>query len=699
MKNNIILKYFIIILLFFCNSSYSQNWVNYTSGSNIIEIIEKDNFLFVAHFGGLTVHNLLTDEQVNYNTANSSLLDNQIIDIEFMGDSLIVSDNSTLVSFLFNGELKRLTNNKPASWNQNHVSASKFKIQKDTIWSVDDVITWRTNEGNGSISQNSLLRNVKDFTTDDIGNLWITTSDKGLIKYKDSSFTEYNIRNTNLENNYLNEIEFYDGRLYLNQMSNLIEFDGTDFTTIKSDFVTGPYNLSASKNGLFFQSDSIIKYDGSFENIIENDIGRYNTIDGKNGTYWIGCGFDDGLFKIKNGNETLMKNGNSTSLGNSFVDAETDTLGNWWIVGSSICKITDGNWETIDTANPIFVAQYYTAIEIDENGKIWVASDNGLYIYDGNNWVIWTTSNSKLRQNNIKDLEIHPFTKRIIISYFDKGISFYNAKIDSWSHSDKSSGGSNSLNQIGVSPINNDTWVGCQESYDEDFLKFDDQSPVRYDLHESDITDQPCHCFIIDILVDDNNHVWMLLDGNENKKFAKIDPDGFGNGYGSVEFKNTDWSFDAPKRMIFGDSNNIILGSKNGNSNIWKYDLTKDEYSRINYPGMLGLEPIGKGKNGELFFGSYNGLFVLSEDSILTSSKNQKTTETKIYPNPSQEILNLVGVPQGTKFKIHTLNGKLMKTGLFENSPINLTNLENGVYILSLFLESEVKSSKFIIQK
>ncbi|OHX64517.1 hypothetical protein NH26_23365 [Flammeovirga pacifica] len=84
--------------------------------------------------------------------------------------------------------------------------------------------------------------------------------------------------------------------------------------------------------------------------------------------------------------------------------------------------------------------------------------------------------------------------------------------------------------------------------------------------------------------------------------------------------------------------------------------------------------------------------------AIVTDISSIEKQETKIYPNPSNGILNII-VPnhETTTFRLYNLNGKVMREGSFKEK-ITLNGLTNGLYILEIKRQDTLERLKVIIQ-
>lgn len=81
--------------------------------------------------------------------------------------------------------------------------------------------------------------------------------------------------------------------------------------------------------------------------------------------------------------------------------------------------------------------------------------------------------------------------------------------------------------------------------------------------------------------------------------------------------------------------------------------------------------------------------------SNLTSEKFNPEL-VSIYPNPSEEIINLITSEKINSYKIFDLQGKLIEENTVQNNQLNIKKLENGIYLLQLYLDKNIVSKKII---
>jgi hypothetical protein len=67
------------------------------------------------------------------------------------------------------------------------------------------------------------------------------------------------------------------------------------------------------------------------------------------------------------------------------------------------------------------------------------------------------------------------------------------------------------------------------------------------------------------------------------------------------------------------------------------------------------------------------------------SSIGESNIEISIYPNPTQDFINVIGFTNDANYNLYDMNGKLLNSGsLVVNSKIDLTLLSSGNYNLNI---------------
>ena len=86
------------------------------------------------------------------------------------------------------------------------------------------------------------------------------------------------------------------------------------------------------------------------------------------------------------------------------------------------------------------------------------------------------------------------------------------------------------------------------------------------------------------------------------------------------------------------------------------------------------------------------------ELNILTQSiKENHIQNIRIYPNPSQSVLNIESdIFQNAPYFITSLNGKNLMGGVIENNQININELKRGCYLLNIEIDGIYYKEKFV---
>lgn len=93
------------------------------------------------------------------------------------------------------------------------------------------------------------------------------------------------------------------------------------------------------------------------------------------------------------------------------------------------------------------------------------------------------------------------------------------------------------------------------------------------------------------------------------------------------------------------------------------------------------------------------GAVALPDDPITTSTGKIDLTDLNIYPNPALDKITITATIQNGKFEIHNSVGTLIQQGIFnEQQVLEVKNLSNGIYIVSLISEKGTIQQKFTIQ-
>ncbi len=85
--------------------------------------------------------------------------------------------------------------------------------------------------------------------------------------------------------------------------------------------------------------------------------------------------------------------------------------------------------------------------------------------------------------------------------------------------------------------------------------------------------------------------------------------------------------------------------------------------------------------------------------AVQVSIEEDKTIDFSVYPNPTQDLIQMTVVPNST-IQLYDISGKLIKTEVALNSKVNwdLSALENGIYFVKASINGETVTEKIIKQ-
>lgn len=78
------------------------------------------------------------------------------------------------------------------------------------------------------------------------------------------------------------------------------------------------------------------------------------------------------------------------------------------------------------------------------------------------------------------------------------------------------------------------------------------------------------------------------------------------------------------------------------------------------------------------------------------NSSTVSTQEIKLYPNPAVDILNVTSVSENATFRVYNLMGQVVLNGKISNEMINVSNLQEGNYILEISNENKIIRKRFL---
>ena len=93
---------------------------------------------------------------------------------------------------------------------------------------------------------------------------------------------------------------------------------------------------------------------------------------------------------------------------------------------------------------------------------------------------------------------------------------------------------------------------------------------------------------------------------------------------------------------------------------------------------------------------TFNNIAVRGKAILLGTTQNQASSYN-VYPNPFTDVLHISGLSSNTAFKIFTIDGKLVKSGVGNSSSqLTLSGISPGIYLLRLQEGGKTETKKIV---
>src|SRR5690606_31390238 len=118
----------------------------------------------------------------------------------------------------------------------------------------------------------------------------------------------------------------------------------------------------------------------------------------------------------------------------------------------------------------------------------------------------------------------------------------------------------------------------------------------------------------------------------------------------------------------------------------------------VNFPGS----PAGDWANNEAF--GFNVVFVLrpifGEVPTPTGVNELSNTTFSVYPNPATENVLINNIVKGSTLEVVNTLGQVVYSEVADNSKVNInvTEFNNGLYVIRITNENEVITNTFVKQ-
>ncbi|WP_134149918.1 hybrid sensor histidine kinase/response regulator transcription factor [Flavobacterium sp. 270] len=462
-----------------------------------------------------------------------------------------------------------------------------------------------------------LLEDTETIIIDKFGYLWLGTTENGLIKIKPET------------DNY----QFENFPITKNKILSIVQ-SSMDY------IVCGTENdglLVVNYKGQLLQKYLHSKYDNF--SLKSNSV--WSLFEDKEKRLWLGY-FNKGLGVFDKPNnkfnslESIVNNDNS--LQTSYVTSVIkDKKGNLLISneggGLDIYNLNDKRYIHVNKNNQ----NYYAGLDavdiqtifIDSKENIWIGSwDRGIYFLKNGTtrFINYNTANTEALKSN----RIFSFSEdssgRIWIGTFIKGLHYYDNKSSKFVHCDSKPFADNTLDNAFIRKVfvdsDNVLWVGTILGLYQVNLKGDSGFKVTNMRNAmfSDATKYNSIQTILSIYETNDKTIWIGTDGEglfsynkKNKHFSDY------NNFPGYKEKSV--------RAIISDNNGSLWIS--GGSGLTKLDFKNKKSTNFNTDDGLVDNDFNnnaafKDGNGELYFGSYEGVNYFNPNEIKKSEKAPK---------------------------------------------------------------------------
>ena len=591
-----------------------------------------------------------------YNTSNSDIPSNHILSINSNQGEIWISTYLQGAAKLTNGNNWTLYNMANSDIAENTISsihiASNGKVYLGwTRLSVLNGTSWET------FSYNDMNCNGYVAIDEDTqGNIWLVSYTCGLAKYNGTDFTAYNVDNSELPINTLQDIYIDENdKLWIASFGNgLATFDGTAFESKIPNIDEKDVNIlsgicsDGNENIMLVAANYLIKYDKSiFTNVVISD----NTP--------ISCPINK-IMVDKNNRKLIATN-------------------------SEFCVRETNQW------SDVLQNRRSADIAVDKNDTIFVATNWGLFKKVGEEWTNYTSENSIIKDNDIYCVTAD--TNDVIwFSPKDKGIQAYkNGKIITVDYAN--------LCSLTITELFTDSkgyiWAG---SYRQGISYYKDSSWHTYDI---DLENPDDFLYIRDIVEDQNGTIWI----------ATMD--------GVVKAEDTTFTIvnrNSTEALTIDNNNNLWTAETGSNQSLVKYTetdsvffnpfISRNLFDQINTMSFDqdGFLWIGYLKNGLMKFDTNNpnhNEITNPPTDINELSENKSDINIFFYPNPSSGLFNIkTNGKEIREIIITDIQGKTVykKTSFKKHNIINLKGFNQGFYFAIIKTNDKAYTQKLIIE-
>ncbi|MBI1932434.1 MAG: hypothetical protein HYS24_07835 [Ignavibacteriales bacterium] len=640
MRTKIIIILIMLVFEMNCLNAQNDEWKTYTNSSEVRDIAEESNFLWLATNGGLVKFDKLTGETEFYNRSNSGLpsIDLRSIAVDGHGNKWIGAYNSGLVKF--DGITWTIFNTDNSDIPFNYVGPIEVD-KNNNLWFASyeawgivkyDGYTWVKYDTSYQEEEHMNISNVEGIAIDSTGYVWVSMLGGGIAMFDGVKWKVYGW--TVDRGNVIDIIVDKNNIKWATSLSGLIKIEGENVSIYNSSNSNIPFNslrkIAIDKQGSIwitsYLNEGIIKYNGTeWSKFKKEELFHSNLIIDDSCNCWLGSAWEKSSFYKFDGNFWTPYNITNNCLPtNSVVDIYCDNKGKKWFgTIEGLVVIENGNWmifkntDIFKELNPGSIYVSYNNILKDNNDNLLVTTDKGLCNYDGKEWTIYNTENSALPSNSLTSIAFDYLSNKWITTWGGGLVKFDGVN---WRVYNTENSGirSNFLNKVAIDDKNN-IWIGTVEN---GLSMFDGENWLNYNTTNSKLTSNN----VRELLIDKKGSLWI----SSGQDLIKYDGENW-------EIFNFDSIEDESEIICLTSDrfNNIwfgTLGNWRESSGLFKFDgKTSKVYntsnSKIASDQIISIE---FDNDGILWIGTWEGLCTFNENF---SNINKNVNYSLTLPN------------------------------------------------------------------
>ncbi len=700
---------FFALSVLFLGTVQAQAWVSYQSQQQINDLVDTGDDLLLATDAGLVMMNKDNLEKTIFSNANTTLTNDHIVAITEApnGSSWIGTYDAIL--FQFNGtDFQDMTMPDHEAYDQ-FTQLYDFKIAPNgDFWvGTTDGIFHRQGQTWSHYDQDELgtsFFEAWDIEINAAGEVLIASND--IFKFADGVWS--NISETTTMNNYLDAALFRSstGALFVaGDLEHIGRFDGTQWYEYDIDFngsevvgftedVDGNIYFNSKSNGIFkLENDAFVAQADVQTEAFDNKT-PYFYIDQQNNR-WLNSNIR--LSVNKNGliENTLIAP--HTLETNSSKQIHQGLNGKMYFLSYTQDNFSvvdaDGNWSFFPKPPMAMEFEFFNDILVLADDEIWVATGAGLYLYDGEEWnFLALDACYSFAMDSQGKIYVRSAAKIYILA--EETLSEYNA-------------GNSSITNLFISAhgvdANDNLWVASGDFEEDNVIqkRETDGTWTTYTAADHPEINRPRGDFYFDV----EGTVWV---SDDQVGALKFDGENWTNpikeNISELENYNAfSITGDADGQLYFAHQYGVTT-LKDG---VWG-ELLIEQVPQINSSIESNIQ---FDDAGTLWWGSRtHGVFSYTPEMIsATTNSFAATTNLAVYPNPasnhttldftietaaklSASIYNQLGQLQ-VRLDLGTLPAGTVRQEL------DLTNLQNGFYVIQLEINEKMVTKRIIVQR